>query len=177
MLKILIQNLWGYDLLIFVAALINVVIFIKIVNEIKLIDMHLNKTNYLQNELIIQRINVKSQSKSSEELSKILDDFTKSKHQLDQSSVFYSSLTSIFPLLGILGTVIALLSLSDFSKEIVSINFSIALTSTFWGILFGAISKFGEGFFTAKIDLYDKMYSEVRANLLAIGLSVGAKDE
>jgi len=169
MVKILIQNLAGYDAIIFIAAIINLILFIKIAKDLNIIDGHFKQTKFLQNELLVYRLNIKSKDNSKEKLRGVLDEFTIIKQRLDQVSVFYISLTSIFPLLGILGTVVALLNLTDFSKEIVSINFSLALTSTFWGILFGAISKFGEGFFTAKLDLYDKLYHEVRSSLLLIG--------
>jgi len=167
--KILIQNLVGYDAIIFVAAIINLILFIRIVKDLKIIDGHFKQTKFLQNELLVYRLKIKTKDNSIEKLRGVLDKFTIIKQRLDQVSVFYISLTSIFPLLGILGTVVALLNLSDFTNEIVSINFSFALTSTFWGILFGAISKFGEGFFTAKLDLYDKLYHEVRSSLLLIG--------
>ena len=173
MIKILIQNLAGYDAIIFVAAIINCILFIRILKDLKIIDGHFKQTRFLQNELLAYRLKIKKVDNSVEKLRGVLDRFTTIKHRLDQISVFYISLTSIFPLLGILGTVIALLNLTDFTNDIVSINFSLALTSTFWGVLFGAISKFGEGFFTAKLDLYDKLYHEVRSSLLLIG----AEDE
>jgi flagellar motor component MotA len=134
-----------------------------------LIEGHFKQTKFLQNELLVERLKLKKKDDLSDKLQQVLNDFTSTKHKVDQISVFYVSLTSIFPLLGILGTVTALLSLSDFTNEIVSINFSLALSSTFWGIFFGAISKFGEGFFTAKLEMYDKLYHEIRSNLLALG--------
>lgn len=169
MIGLLIKNLAGYDIVIFIAAVINCILFIQIAKGLKSIEEHFTQTKYLQNELLIHRLNLKTNEKTAEKLHGVLDKFTSSKQTLDQISVFYISLTSIFPLLGILGTVIALLNLSDFSNEILSVNFSLALTSTFWGILFGALSKFGEGFFTVKLELYDKLYHEIRTNLLAIG--------
>lgn len=169
MVKILVQNIIGYDFVIFIAAIINLILFIQIKKGLSRIDEHFKETKFLQNELLVYRLKLKTNDQTTEKLHGVLDNFTNSKQRLDQISVFYISLTSIFPLLGILGTVIALLNLTDFSSDIVSVNFSLALTSTFWGILFGAISKFGEGFFTAKLDLYDKLYHEIRSNLLAIG--------
>lgn len=169
MFHILIQNLFGYDIIIFIAALINLLLFIKIKNGLNQIDVHFKQTTFLQNELLMNRLKTKQIDTSVNKLHGVLNQFTDIKHSLDQVSGFYNSLTSIFPLLGILGTVIALLNLTDFTNDIVSVNFSLALTSTFWGILFGAISKFGEGFFVSKLDIYDKLYHEVRSNLLSVG--------
>lgn len=53
----------------------------------------------------------------------------------------FVSITSIFPLLGILGTVISLLGLIDFQTQKIMINFSAALTSTFWGLVFAILFK------------------------------------
>lgn len=169
MLGILWRNLFGYDLIIFAAAIVNLILFIKIQKGVGLIEERFKQTKHLQNELLVEKLKLKGETSLSKKMTDILNLFTDTKHQLDQVSVFYVSLTSIFPLLGILGTVVALLSLSDFNNDIVSLNFSLALSSTFWGIFFGALSKFGEGFFTAKLDYYDKLYHEVRTNLIALG--------
>jgi chemotaxis protein MotA len=168
MIKILIQNLAGYDALIFIAAVVNLLLFIRILKDMRVIDGDFQETKFLHNKLMVNRVQTNS-DQTTPDLLTVLDRFTLRKQRLDQVSVFYISLTSIFPLLGILGTVIALLNLTDFTSEIISVNFSVALTSTFWGILFGALSKFGEGFFSSKLESYDKVYHEVRANLLVMG--------
>jgi chemotaxis protein MotA len=68
---------------------------------------------------------------------------------------FYSvfvNLTSIFPLLGIFGTVISLLpmvSQIDSTQQ----SFFTALTSTFWGLVFAIIFKFLDGFLASRIDV------------------------
>jgi biopolymer transport protein ExbB/TolQ len=58
---------------------------------------------------------------------------------------WYDIITVIFPFLGILGTVLALLFVkTDFTE--VNVNFLQALTSTFWGLIGAIGSKIGEGF-------------------------------
>lgn len=52
----------------------------------------------------------------------------------------FSNMTGIFPLLGILGTVISLLGVVNDSHDITG-NFFSALTSTFWGLVFAIIFK------------------------------------
>ncbi len=70
---------------------------------------------------------------------------------------YYSILTTIFPLLGILGTVCALLQVSsDFSD--VQGNFLIALSSTFWGLVAAIVSKAGEGLFSPDVDRFKVIY-------------------
>ena len=69
-----------------------------------------------------------------------------SKFLLHGTSKFYTlfvTMISIFPLLGMLGTVIGLLGLDLASGDMDNIknNFFIALTSTAWGIIFSVIFK------------------------------------
>lgn len=54
---------------------------------------------------------------------------------------FYSNITAIFPLLGILGTVWALMQLNSTGAENISINFSVALNTTFAGLICAIIFK------------------------------------
>jgi len=98
MIKILIQNLAGYDVIIFIAAIINCVLFIRILKDLKIIDGHFKQTKFLQNELLAHRLKIEKSNRSIEKLREVLDQFTTIKHRLDQISVIYISLTSIFPL-------------------------------------------------------------------------------
>jgi len=67
----------------------------------------------------------------------------------------FSNVTAIFPLLGILGTVVSLLpmvaDLADMQQ-----NFFAALTSTFWGLVFAIAFKLLDGFLAARIEDNDK---------------------
>ena len=53
---------------------------------------------------------------------------------------FYTNITAIFPLLGILGTVAALIKEFDDIEGLTG-NFMVALSTTFWGILFAIVFK------------------------------------
>lgn len=63
----------------------------------------------------------------------------------------YVNITGIFPLLGILGTVISLLGMVGSSSDVTG-SFFAALTSTFWGLVFAIIFKFLDGFVAPKLD-------------------------
>ncbi|MGY4686146.1 MotA/TolQ/ExbB proton channel family protein [Petrotoga halophila] len=65
---------------------------------------------------------------------------------------YYGSITSIFPLLGILGTVISFLKLSEITSEVITQNFANALSSTFFGLLFAILFKVLEGVLAHKIE-------------------------
>lgn len=56
------------------------------------------------------------------------------------SYTWYTNITAIFPLLGILGTVAALVKEFDDIEGLTG-NFMIALSTTFWGIFFAIIFK------------------------------------
>lgn len=73
---------------------------------------------------------------------------------------------SIFPLLGMFGTVMALLGLDLAANDMTNIrnNFFMALTSTAWGIIFSIVFKIlhavYEDFFTKQIDESTKLVKE-----------------
>lgn len=169
MLSILLNNLWGYDLIIVIAAIVNLMLFVAIQRQLSAIKTDFVKTSYLQNDWLVGISSGQCDKPDQGALLDVLNHFTKRKHTLDQLSVFYTSLTGIFPLLGILGTVAALLTMTDFNDVAVMVNFSKALSSTFWGVFFGALGKFGEGFFTAETERYDKLYHELRSGFITVG--------
>lgn len=80
-----------------------------------------------------------------------------SKFLLHGTSKFYTlfvTMISIFPLLGMLGTVIGLLGLDLASGDMDNIknNFFIALTSTAWGIIFSVIFKVAHAWIADNIE-------------------------
>ena len=66
----------------------------------------------------------------------------------------FTTLISIFPLLGMLGTVFGLLGLdlATGDMENIKANFFVALTSTAWGIIFSVIYKLLYSWFAEYID-------------------------
>ena len=80
---------------------------------------------------------------------------------------YYSILTTVFPLLGILGTVCGLLMVrANFSE--VEGAFLVALSSTFYGLLAAITSKFGESFFAADIERYRMVYEIFTKDLISL---------
>lgn len=77
---------------------------------------------------------------------KRLDDLFEKESKVKRNYSMFISLTSIFPLMGIAGTVLALLTVHDFTAELIKNNFLSALTSTFWGVVWGGVCKVFEGF-------------------------------
>lgn len=63
---------------------------------------------------------------------------------------FYANMTAIFPLLGILGTVAALVT---YSSETMMENFMVALSTTLYGVLLAIIFKFLDAFVSGPLDI------------------------
>lgn len=84
-----------------------------------------------------------------------IDDFPQSKHgTLTICYSLFITLISIFPLLGMFGTVLALLSLdlASGNMDLLKENFFSALTSTAWGIIFSVIFKIINSFSSSYIE-------------------------
>lgn len=148
-LQVIKNNLLGFDMVIFAAAVINVIFYI----------LTRNYTDRLYNTLHLA-VYVPSRrrdpEKVAEELKKIDEEKVASLRK--QSESFYAifmNITAIFPLLGILGTVVSLLPLVAEMTDMET-NFFSALTSTFWGLVFAIIFKLLDGFLSSKIEDNDK---------------------
>ena len=91
------------------------------------------------------------------------------RRRLNRWYTMFLTLISIFPLLGMFGTVAALLNL-DFSDPAGSIDsvktdFFKALTSTAWGIVFSVVFKLINSWFFYDVeDIYDEIDEIVRKN-------------
>jgi chemotaxis protein MotA len=99
----------------------------------------LQGTIYLPIELILEAVT--SKRKNNIDLHEL--------QELREKEVFYyhifDTINSIFPLMGILGTIIGLLGMVGMDSGIVMSNFTIALTSTFWGLVFSIGFKAFDG--------------------------------
>ncbi len=86
---------------------------------------------------------------------------TKIENLRDKQNLYYSlfvNAIAIFPLLGMLGTVISLLQLASGGDNLIG-NFYGALTSTLWGLVFAVIFKAVDAFISAKVDANEKAVS------------------
>ena len=143
------KNLLGFDLIIFILAALNGVCyyFTRLYT-----DELYRKLNLL--------VFVPSHRHNPEKVAQKI-------RELDESGIvtlrkrseglysIFANVTAIFPLMGILGTVVSLLpmvaELSDMQQ-----NFFAALTSTFWGLVFAIIFKLLDGFLSARLEDNDK---------------------
>ncbi len=143
------SNFFGFDILIFIAALFNGFIYYIV-----------RKTSEKLRSMMTHKIYVPhfrvSRKETDDEVAALREEEV--LEMRDRSGRYYSlfiNITAIFPLLGILGTVVSLLGLvSDMSN--VTGNFYGALTSTFWGLIFAIIFKFLDGMIAPQIETNEK---------------------
>ncbi len=143
------KNLLGFDLIIFILAALNGVCyyFTRLYTDelYRKLNMLVFVPSHRHNpEKVAQKIRELDESGI----------VTLRKRSEGLYSIF-ANVTAIFPLMGILGTVVSLLpmvaELSDMQQ-----NFFAALTSTFWGLVFAIIFKLLDGFLSARLEDNDK---------------------
>lgn len=145
---IFIGNLWKFDIIIFVLAVINLWCFIAV----RRVTNKLHKKMYYT-------IFVPSHHAQNPPLNEVCDvDETDIISLRKKSGVLYnifSTLTSLFTMLGILGTVISLIPMVE-DMDVIKANFFVALTSTFWGLVFALIFKILDASISGRIDDNEK---------------------
>ena len=147
--KIIAQNILGFDMIIFIAAVLNFICFY----HTRLCANQLYKMLHMM-------VFVPSHRRDPEELSRAIRNVDEEQvvYMRKRSQSLYSvyiNVTSIFPLLGILGTVVSLLPMVADMANMQS-NFFAALTSTFWGLVFAIIFKLLDGFLSSRMEDNEK---------------------
>ena len=143
------KNLLGFDLIIFLAAALNGVVFYFARRYALQLYAKLNMNVF-----------VPSHRRHPEKVADAVRNVKEEEVVLlrKRSEGLYSifiNITAVFPLLGILGTVISLIPMvSDMAN--MQNNFFAALTSTFWGLVFAIVFKLLDSMLSSKIEDNDK---------------------
>ena len=141
-----------YDWIIFIACLINLMIFIItkiLVNKIEnTLNVSTDRISLREDETIEHK------SLTPDEINKL----KKNLKPINMLYTFFVNIISAFPLLGILGTVLALLAVAvGDGFEGAQDNFLTALTSTAWGVVASMLFKVvGDPFISPNIDKCNK---------------------
>ena len=146
---VILKNLIGYDFLIFLLAAVNAWFFV--VTKRRALSLY--KKLHLVIFLPIQPLKggtIKTPGKTFE-----VESFVKMREEAESIYAVFTNLTVIFPLMGILGTVISLLPMVSQMAN-VETNFCTALTSTFWGLVFAIAFKICDAFLTSRMEDNDK---------------------
>lgn len=147
--SVIFSNFWGYDLIIFIAALINCVCFVKLSQSADRLYDKMHLTVYVPD-------GSSSRDEADKDISVLREtDIVNMRNSTGKLYSVFVNITGIFPLLGILGTVVSLLMIIDDSTSVLG-NFYGALTSTFWGLVFAIGFKFADGIVSAKIEDNEK---------------------
>lgn len=136
MFSIILKNLLGYDLLIIILAVVcGGYLYPNAKRASLALQEKLQPTIYVPINVLLRSFT--SQGKDDYDLHEIKK--LKDKESLYSNMLF--TVMSIFPLMGILGTIIALLRMVDLASTEVLLSFTTALTSTFWGLVFAITYK------------------------------------
>ena len=143
------MNFWGYDLIIFIAAVLTGVIYYKLRESADKLYNKMHLTVFVPD-------GGASGKEAENDISVIREtDIVTMRNHTGKLYSMFVNMTGIFPLLGILGTVVSLLGLVADDTDVTG-NFYGALTSTFWGLIFAIIFKFIDGIISAKIEDNEK---------------------
>lgn len=131
MIGIIFRNLLGYDILILIlAAFAGFYVYPRAVKSSEALKEHLQPTLYIPIDVLLRQFKTNNREEIDlHQIKKLKDEEAKFVNML-------MTIISVFPLMGILGTIISLLGMVNLGSEEVLINFTTALTSTFWGLVF-----------------------------------------
>lgn len=152
--QIILDNFFQYDYLIFILAGINIYILIKT-------SMYAKKLYYILNPQGWIPGGKQSLKELEEKFEEPFSTASESKliflrRKTNAYYTLFENITAIFPLLGILGTVVSLIPMVNAMGDTYSGYFFSALTSTLWGIIFAIIFKGCNGYIASQIEDNEK---------------------
>lgn len=143
------ENFFGFDLLIFIAAAANAVLAVFASRAATRLHAKLHLELFApEGDAARDRALREYDGLNAAGLSTL-------RTHAERLYSLFVNITGIFPLLGILGTVVSLIPMVDALTSLEA-NFFAALTSTFWGIVFAIIFKLTDGFIGARMDENEK---------------------
>ncbi len=143
MLEAVFKNLLGFDLIIMLLAAANGAVFYMAYKTAQKLAKDLSSDGLWQADM---RIDENSSGK------RLMDkEIIALRNNAELWYTWYVNISAIFPLLGILGTVIALIGMQGNSMTADN-SFLLALTSTFWGLIFSIAFKSLQTLIEAKLD-------------------------
>lgn len=139
--KVFWENFKNYDFIVFVAALIQLLVFVYSMHRINELHRQMYPSDFAP-----------SHERRDYRREKIYEpDIVRTLGKAIFSYTLYGNITGIFPLLGILGTVLSLIQMVGNAANYQG-SFYLALTSTFWGLVFAILSKAADTFLSARLE-------------------------
>lgn len=162
LIKAIFGNILGIDGFIIIVIVLNIFVASNMTRRLsKKAENTMRKVVYKPIDDIVEQIGKKQKDEKL--------DLHKLKSTIETQQTWYQifiSITSIMPLLGILGTVVALLGITALEQSVIQANFLTALSSTFWGITGAIICRVVEGTLTPVVernqDNFDLLINKIR---------------
>jgi len=142
------NNLFGYDLLIILVAIFTLGYFLFVMWHSDRVYSSIFTQGYMPDDEFDEE---EKKPPTKKELKEKKNNLRSMRETSEKYYSMFVNLTSIFPLMGILGTVIALIPMVDQLADMEG-SFFVALTSTLWGLLFAIIFKMLDGILTPRLD-------------------------
>ena len=162
LIKSIFGNILGLDGFIIIIIILNIFVVGNVTRRLSArAEDAMRKVVYRPIDDIVEKLGKKEKEEKL--------DLHKLKSNIEKQHSWYQifiSVTSIMPLLGILGTVISLLGVTALESNIIQANFLTALSSTFWGIVGAIICRVVEGTLTPVVernqDNFDLLINKIR---------------
>jgi len=140
------NNFIGYDTIIIIMAIVNFVIYIITKHKLKTLEPLIHKTTDMSLGKMDEGRIVKSAIDE-------LDAIKKARINVNKWYSVFANIIAIFPLLGLLGTVISLIfTAGDGDLANMQQYFMMSLTSTFWGMIFAIAYKITDAFVSPEVE-------------------------
>jgi len=153
--NVFLNNLLGFDWIIFVMAGVNVFVYYLVLRDANRIYNHFNAQDRIVNLNSDVKLALR-ESTSGDSTRLTASELLKLREQTNKSYAYYSNITTMFPLMGMLGTVVSLIPMVNSIGTMATELFFAALTSTLWGIIAALVFKFLDSSISYKIDDNEK---------------------
>lgn len=153
--SILFMNLMGFDMLIFLLAAVNLIVYIMVRNRADKVYKHFNSSDRIVNLNDEAKEALRENTKSGKN-KLTAEELLEYREKTNRVYALFSNFTTMFPLLGMLGTVVSLIMMTGSIDTAATESFFAALTSTFWGIVAALIFKALDALVSYKIEDNEK---------------------
>ena len=164
------DNLLGYDLVIILTAVGTLGYFLFIILHSNRVYNTIHTTGYRPDDVLDKR---DAAPPTRDEIRQTRSRLRKMRETSEKYYSMFSNLTGIFPLLGILGTVISLIPMVQDMTNMQA-NFFVALTSTLWGLVFAIFFKVLDAVLSPRIERNNRGIDDY---LEKLGVTIAAPEK
>lgn len=152
--SVFIANFFRFDWIILGMFIGNFVLYFLILKPTNCINAHFVKSDQLGALSEGSRKSIRAHTATDRPLT--TTELMRARKTMNKYYALYANLTTMFPLMGMLGTVYSLLPMVDALGTTSTDAFFSALTSTFWGIIAALVFKLLDASLSYKIEDNEK---------------------